>query len=58
MRRRYGRSESGSWEHKKLVYADPSAAHEKALKLQSAGAKTIVIMSGGGKHVLSWMERA
>jgi hypothetical protein len=48
---------SGEWAHKTATYSDPSAAHEKALRLQSAGAKTIKITPTGGRFVVSWMER-
>jgi hypothetical protein len=45
------------WIHKELTYFDPSAAHEKAIKLQSEGAKTIIIKPHKGKYLLSYMIR-
>ena len=48
---------SDSWVHKSASYTDPSAAHEKAMKLQSAGAKTVVVRPAHGKFTLTWMER-
>jgi hypothetical protein len=46
------------WVHKELTYSDYGAAHDKALKLQMAGAKTILIKAKNGKHHLTWMEDA
>jgi len=46
-----------AWEHNELNYRDPSAAHEKALRLESKGAKNIVIRpKGHGRYLLTWME--
>jgi hypothetical protein len=48
---------AGEWIHKESIYSDPSAAHEKALKLQSSGAASIRITPRSGRYVLRWMER-
>jgi hypothetical protein len=45
------------WINRQAKYINPSAAHERALRLKSAGAKNIVITPRHGIHVITWMER-
>ena len=45
------------WTHREAIYSDPSAAHEKALRLKSDGAASIKITPRSGRYILRWMER-
>ena len=48
----------GGWIHKSAEYSDPSAAHERAMKLRNGGASRVTITPAKGKFLVTWMERA
>lgn len=48
----------GEWVVQEAVYGDPSAAHERAMREMSNGAKSIKIVPENGKHIVSWIAKA